>query len=553
MDDVEAIIAYHERTKHHPHRYAAGPGGLDWANQPDPFRRFEGAPLVRLPLIVEDKTPPYRLLYERGAVPAASLTTESLSRFLECSLAISAWKSYGASRWALRVNPSSGNLHPTEGYVILGGQVREVKGPGVYHYRPREHALERRCRFTAEQWGLLTASFPAGSFLVGLSSVHWREAWKYGERAFRYCNHDVGHAVGALRMAAAMLGWQLVVLEGLPDEDVAVLLGLNREEDFAEAVPEEPDLIAVVCPAAAAGSFRRGLPGGAARGVAEADWTGKANRLSVKHKEWAAIEAATQATRKPATEGPECHIHVASGDVLADDLGREGPSARQIVLQRRSGVAFDGTTGISAEAFYRMMERLVPGSDDPGVPWDCLGWSPRVHLLLFVHLVEGLPPGLYVLTRDAGQMQRLREAMKKDFAWARPEACPQALPLYLLVETDCRRPAAQVSLGQDIAGDSAFSLGMVADFERSLGELGGWFYRRLFWEAGLVGHVLYLEAEAARLRGTGIGAYFDDAVHDMLGLEGRAFQSLYHFTVGGAVEDPRLTTEEPYPRDEWKH
>ena len=26
-------------------------------------------------------------------------------------------------------------------------------------------------------------TLPEGSFLVGLSSVHWREAWKYGERA----------------------------------------------------------------------------------------------------------------------------------------------------------------------------------------------------------------------------------------------------------------------------------------------------------------------------------------------------------------------------------
>ena len=87
---------------------------------------------------------------------------------------------------------------------------------------------------------------------------------------------------------------------------------------------------------------------------------------------------------------------------------------------------------------------------------------------------------------------------------------------------------------------------MLADFERSLGEFGIWFYRRLFWEAGLVGQVLYLEAEAAGVHGTGMGAYFDDPVHEVFGLEGHAFQSMYHFTVGGAVEDPRLRTEEPY-------
>ncbi len=63
----------------------------------------------------------------------------------------------------------------------------------------------------------------------------------------------------------------------------------------------------------------------------------------------------------------------------------------------------------------------------------------------------------------------------------------------------------------------------------------------------MIGQVLYLEAEAAGVRGTGIGCFFDDPVHEVFGLEGNAYQSLYHFTVGGPVEDPRLTTLPPYP------
>ena len=46
----EVVVAYHERTKHHFHRYAASLGYMDWATQPDPFRRYAGADLVRLPL-----------------------------------------------------------------------------------------------------------------------------------------------------------------------------------------------------------------------------------------------------------------------------------------------------------------------------------------------------------------------------------------------------------------------------------------------------------------------------------------------------------------------
>jgi hypothetical protein len=88
---------------------------------------------------------------------------------------------------------------------------------------------------------------------------------------------------------------------------------------------------------------------------------------------------------------------------------------------------------------------------------------------------------------------------------------------------------------------------MMADFDAAIDKHGPWFYRSLFWETGLVGQVLYLEAEAAGIRSTGIGCFFDDPVHRVLGFFPHTkFQSLYHFTVGGPVEDTRLTTLPPY-------
>ena len=62
----------------------------------------------------------------------------------------------------------------------------------------------------------------------------------------------------------------------------------------------------------------------------------------------------------------------------------------------------------------------------------------------------------------------------------------------------------------------------------------------------MIGQLLYLESEAAGIRSTGIGCFFDDPMHEVLGIEGRAFQDLYHFTVGGPVEDARLTTLPAY-------
>ena len=194
---AQVALAYHERTKHRPDRYASGPETLDWSLQPDPFRTFEGSPSVRLPLCAGRMAQAFEHADKPEAFPPPAFTLDSLGALLELSLGLSAWKEYGPDRWALRCNPSSGNLHPTEAYVIAHG----VQGleDGLYHYASRSHALEQRCRTTPA----LQPNTESGLW-IGLSSIHWREAWKYGERAFRYCQLDVGHALAALRYAAGL-------------------------------------------------------------------------------------------------------------------------------------------------------------------------------------------------------------------------------------------------------------------------------------------------------------------------------------------------------------
>lgn len=63
----------------------------------------------------------------------------------------------------------------------------------------------------------------------------------------------------------------------------------------------------------------------------------------------------------------------------------------------------------------------------------------------------------------------------------------------------------------------------------------------------MLGHALYLEAEAAGLRGTGIGCFFDDELKERLGLNSASFQPLYHFTVGRPLIDDRISTLPAYP------
>lgn len=559
-DPADRAIHYHLRTKHHFNRYARSLGFLDWINQPDPFRRYEGADLVPLPLLKPDEdptSPSYYALEEPGAVPCRPIDLRTLSRFFEFSLALSAWKKAGESVWALRSNPSSGNLHPTEGYIglpLIEGLELE---PGLYHYAPKEHGLERRIEWPAPLIGAILGPFPPGAFVFGLTSIHWREAWKYGERAFRYCNHDVGHALGAARIAAATLGWNMVLLDGTDQNTVAMLLGTNRSQDYHDVEPEHPDCLAVAWPAQGMkrepGELPLVLDSAAVKDLATGSWHGRANRLSREHGvHWELIDEVAEASWKETTEKLTIPWRAASPLAVSGMLqaSRETSDAGAIIRQRRSAVAFDGKTSIPMHAFFRMLSRvmtrpLLPQLNRP-VPWDLWPYDPGIHLLLFVHRVDGLSPGVYFLVRDQRKLELIRQSMNVDLSWTKVQESPDDLPLYWLLAGDAKRLAAQVSCHQEIAGDSAFSFGMVAEFETPLRDRGAWWYPRMFWEAGILGQVLYLEAEVHGVRATGIGCFFDDPVHEIVTMKGRTFQSLYHFTIGGAVEDQRLQTLPAY-------
>lgn len=561
-DSLSKVLAYHERSKHRLDRYAAGPAGLDWDDQPQPFRWFDGAPRRELPLTAERIDTPFGRLSDPQPIAPRPLDLDHLAALLERSLGLAAWKQYGQDRWALRCNPSSGNLHPTEAYVVTAGL--DGLPAGVHHYLSRDHILEHRCAATESGAGQLAATLGTQTLLIGLSGIHWREAWKYGERAWRYCQLDAGHAMAALRYMAAVLGWSARQLHTWGDDDIAQLLGLDRADDFGVAERETPDLVLSVqagdCTNAEALS-----PESLVEALQGAHWRGTANRLSEGHfQQWPVIDEVSAACRKPRTPAQ-------TGTYLSDDTapdGQDGPAtggsapsafaenlpppmegegdaaAVKLFKRRRSAQRFDGVTGIGATQFFRMLDRLLPRAGL--APWDSLPGPPRIHPVFFVHRVDGLRPGLYALPRRRGADALLRECLQHEpFVREAVPGCPAHLPLSALVYANARRVAATLSCHQAIAADSAFAVAMLAEFDE-VTDGAPWAYRQLFREAGMLGQVLYLEAEAAGVQGTGIGCFFDDPVHELLGIAGTRLQSLYHFTVGGAVVDQRLTTLPPY-------
>ncbi len=393
--DLDITRRYHQRTKHQRSRFARALGYMAWDTQPDPFRVYRGSPRVNLSLLPPESGPGYEEAMVEGRVTPALLGPASISRLFQDALGLSAWKQAGGARWSLRVNPSSGNLHPTEGYLVSGPVEGLSAEAGVWHYQPHDHCLEQRLVLPSPWWAQVQSQVPAGAVLVGLTSIYVRESWKYGERAFRYCQHDVGHALAALSIAAAGLGWTTRLLETVMDADLARLLGIS-DQTGPEA--EHPDLLLLVFPQggvyprASWQAFR--LPELSARDL---DWYGAPERLASEHQPWPVIDEVHQGTTRQEIPDP---TYWATDPTPFSSIKPGDPeiSLRSMVHQRRSAVEMDGSTGITLREFIQNVSRVLPGKNQ--VPFAALPWSARVHLLIFVHRVEGLEPGMYCLVRD---------------------------------------------------------------------------------------------------------------------------------------------------------
>ena len=514
---LQTVFQYHETTKHSQQRYARSLGYMDWATQPDPFRDYRGTEIVKLPLAMENTTPPYHLLDDD--LPSAPLVIESISQLLQFSMGIAAHKESGGNSWAVRCNASSGNLHPTETYIVLPPVLKEQNNKTtVYHYAPKDHVLESLATLETSFWEEL----PEQSFIIGLSGISWREVWKYGERAFRYTQLDAGHAWQSIVVSAKMLGWKITRLDSVSDDDISTLLGLGQKDRFFET--ENPDMLFVVSPEKTESSLN-------VQALVDSmplRFDGVANKLSQSMQEWDII---------PAIEDATSSMQIAQAETSQEKVIREpSQESKDVVLNRRSiHVMQKESSLISKEQFHLMLKSV-------GTSLDLKDNS--AHLLLFVHRVQDYQPGLYILIRNDRDTQDLKSQMHTAFIWGKTDL----YNLYFLEGRDAQMASKSISCSQDIASDGAFSLGMLCNFSQQLQTFGSHRYKELYWECGMIGQQLYLEATSMGLSGTGIGCFLDDMMHNMIGLKDNRFQILYHFTVGRGHVDSRIMTKPAYNR-----
>ena len=502
--ETHRLFAYHQATKHTFQSVHATAHYLDWDNQPDPFRTYEGAPVILLPPepgFPNIGTFAAMTLLAAGASVASDNEIEDhnpaprdkiwLSQLLWHSMAISAQKRVPNSdhHYSLRVNPSSGNLHPTEVYLALRGFAD--LDDGLYHYRADLHSLEFLCpgARTAQLAHDLAIPWAAESpLIVGLTSIFWREAWKYRSRAYRYCCHDLGHAMMSLLLAARALGLSGGAITHFADSRLTSALGLVGGDEAPMAFLVFPSRRPVERAPSPPGEAFAGIP----------------NDLSAEEVPYELLLGIHCATILPDPLGPPPLLPMANAEAapyVPESLPEPGRDALLGVIarQRRSALDFD----LRTPPFERThVEQLLDfATRDWPADWRGNFQGPElqveqstdlVTLYLYIHRVRGCEPGVYRWDRKSRSLEQLHRE-------------------------NVERLAAYLSLEQPLAGNACFAMSMVADLARAARVFGNRGYRYIHYEAGAIGQRLYLGAEALNWNGTGVGAFYDDEVPRYLG------------------------------------
>jgi SagB-type dehydrogenase family enzyme len=149
------------------------------------------------------------------------------------------WAAQGPTGSGRRTNPSAGATYPLEVYLVTGAV--EGLAPGLYRYRSREHALER---VSARDLRADLVPAAAGQEFLGeapcaiaIAAVLERTSGRYGARARRYVDMEVGEVTQSVHLAAAALDLGTVIVGKFEDAAVKQVLGLPAEEEPLALMP----------------------------------------------------------------------------------------------------------------------------------------------------------------------------------------------------------------------------------------------------------------------------------------------------------------------------
>lgn len=231
LEGSDLGLVYHQWSK--PSLWGIMRRPFGWGKQPPPYKDYPSVQRTALPrdfhyrgLFVEEAIQRRRSIRDYSGKP---LTMEQLSLLLHSAYGIT------EPSYPLRASPSAGALYPLEIYPV----VNRVAGlaSGVYHYRPKDHALDlvkegdfrsSLLTYTGGQDMVLQASV-----VLVITAIFQRTCWKYQDRAYRYVLLDAGHLGENLYLAATSLGLGPCGIGAFLDDEVNRLVSTDGREEAA--------------------------------------------------------------------------------------------------------------------------------------------------------------------------------------------------------------------------------------------------------------------------------------------------------------------------------
>jgi len=472
---------------------------MDPANRPLPFKVYSGLELLPFDRAWDPlDEPATEALAGRGPVGRSRPRRADVERICHFSNGVLRWREVPwlpGGRMAFRAAPCTGALYHIELYLACAAL--EGLPAGLYHYCARDSGF--LCLRTGDWRAPLveaaaaeaaTADAPA---VLVMTSTFWRNAWKYGPRAYRHSYWDGGVVIANALAAAHALDLPAKVVMGFVDAEV------NRLIDV------DPDAEAAIAMIALGG-------GGPASPTVPAP-----PRLSLTTEPLSPFEERFALI-------PAAHAGTSLGDagqVLAWRRAAEatssqesirtshghggGPPLEDAITGRRSTRRFAMAPITEGQLIDLLDCALAPVPSDAGIG------PGTVHLAL--NGVQGLDPGTYRVDGD------------------------RITPIQSWPEADIRAAAMEMSLVQELAADAAMNVCFLTDLDSVLDRMGDRGWRAAHMGAAIAGGRLEVAAQALGLGATGL-TFFDDEVTELFGLDATSTALTYLAAVGVPARRP---------------
>jgi SagB-type dehydrogenase family enzyme len=170
-----------------------------------------------------------KALYKRRSIrdyTDAPLTISEIAQLLWAAQGITE-KSYG-----LRTAPSAGALYPLEIYIVVSN-VTDL-APGIFKYQPQNHTLKKISngdkRRDISNAALRQDAIESSAAVILITAVYERTAVKYGGRAERYVNIEVGAAAQNIYLQSVSLEIGTVIIGAFKDDSLKKTLNLPANE-----------------------------------------------------------------------------------------------------------------------------------------------------------------------------------------------------------------------------------------------------------------------------------------------------------------------------------